>query len=168
MNNNISFSAILSFLTIMLASMLTSCSGESITVIGKNLDGVSYSFNNDKFEATATGYYVKDGEVFKEIILPADVEAGGEVFKVVVVADRAFVDGPWVSVEFGVNMRTIGSEAFKNCKDIKIVRIQGNTLPTLPENAFDPEVYENATLLIHSGVNVDATPWKKFISISQY
>ncbi len=168
MNKKISFSALLALITIMLASMLTSCAGESITYPGISRDGVTYSFDNDKFEATAIGYYVNDGVVIKEIVLPAEVEAGRDLFKVVAVADRAFVDGPVVSVEFGGNMRTIGNEAFKNCKDIKTIRIQGNTLPTLPENAFEPEVYENATLFIPSSVNIENTPWKKFTSISQY
>ena len=161
-----SFSSIFACLNLILALMLPSCSGESITYTGKQQDGVSYSFDNDKSEATATGYYVQDGKILTDIVLPEYIEAGNEQFKVISIADRAFVGGPFVSVTVGGNVRTIGNEAFADCDDIKTVNLEGKKLPLLPENAFDKTVYDNARLIIGTGIDVKGTGWEKFANVS--
>lgn len=161
-----SFHLISAFMGIMLAFVLSSCAGESITYTGTQQDGVSYSFDNDKSEAIATGYYVKDGKVVTDIVLPEYVEAGKEQFKVVGIADRAFVGGPFVSLTVCGNVRSIGNQAFADCNDIRTVRLQGERLPLLPENAFEQTVYDNARLIVNSGVDVKGTGWEKFANVS--
>lgn len=161
-----SFHLISAFLGMMLAFVLSSCAGESITYTGKQQDGVSYSFDNDKSEAIATGYYVEDGKVVTDIVLPEYVEAGKEQFKVVGIADRAFVGGPFVSLTLGGNVRSIGNQAFADCNDIRTVRLHGERLPLLPENAFEQTVYDNARLIVSSGVDVKGTGWEKFANVS--
>lgn len=164
------FSAIFAYPYLMLTLMLTftSCASEELKTYftSKNQDGVSYSLDNDKFEATAYGYYVKDGIIIKEIVLPAEVEAGSDKFNVVAVADRAFADGPWVSVTIGKNVRTLGYGAFVDCNDIKTVKLEGTQLPLLPENAFEQTVYDNAKLIVSDGVDVTGTGWEKFVNVS--
>lgn len=169
MRTKFSFPTLLTCIAILFfTTMISSCAGEEIVVVGIDQDGISYSVEHTTHEATAKGYYAKDGgHVVNNLRIPAEIEVSRVTYKVVAVADRAFGEGQWESVVFGNNIKTIGKEAFVNCSDIKTIRIEGSILPTLSETAFENSVYENATLIINNGMEVDGTPWQRFVNISK-
>jgi thiol-disulfide isomerase/thioredoxin len=76
-------------------------------------------------------------------------------------------------VSIGSGCSSIGSEAFASCPDIKEVHIvyNGSTdifSETLPADAFDEEVYQNATLYVPTGSKdriLHFAGWKKFQNI---
>ncbi len=165
MKGKFAFNALSLFASIILAAVMISCAGERLTFPGTREKGVTYEFNNEKSEATVTGYYVNDGVIIKNLEIPTEITVGKDRYKVVAIADKAFVGGPWESVVLGANIRTIGNKAFENCVDIKIIRIEGNTPPVLPKDAFDSSVYESATLFVNTGINLEGTNWENFTNL---
>lgn len=157
------FTTVISIAVALISFIMQGCAGEEIRVAAINQDGVHYEIENN--EAIATGYIIENGDLKNYLNFPEKIVSYNLSFNVVAVADRAFIGGQWQSVTFGVNIRSIGEEAFAGCKNIIAVRPEGDFLPSLPENAFDQEVYENAYLLINQGVDVKGTVWDKFINV---
>ncbi|MDE5758595.1 MAG: leucine-rich repeat domain-containing protein [Allobaculum sp.] len=158
----------LSMVLVSVLAILSSCSGVWITFLWSEQDGVSYELASDADEATAVGYYVRNGKLGKNIVLPPELEANDKTYKVVAVKDSAFIDGPWEKVVFGSNIRSIGRAAFGNCESIRSVRIDGSVLPELSESAFEDNVYEEATLYINPGVDVSGSAWARFSTVIEF
>lgn len=157
------FTAIVSTIIVSIAVIMSGCAGEELRYSAINYGGVHYEIENN--EATATGYLVENGEVKKSLSLPDKIVASNLSFKVVAVADKAFVGGQWETVTLGANVRSVGEQAFSGCDNLIGICFEGSIPPSLPENAFDPEVYDNAKLVIYSGVDIEGTTWSKFRDI---
>lgn len=157
------FTAIVSTIIVSIAVIMSGCAGEELRYSAINYGGVHYEIENN--EATATGYLIENGEVKKSLSLPDKIVASNLSFKVVAVADKAFVGGQWETVTLGANVRSVGNEAFSGCKNLIGICFEGSIPPSLPENAFDPETYRLAILCIPVGCNIISSNWLKFRNI---
>lgn len=146
--------------------MLSSCAGETFHEIIIEPTYVMFRFDNATHDATAYGYKFSNGEVVKDLKLPAEIKVVDATYKVSTISERAFASGPWTSVTLGANINTIGKQAFSDCNDIKIVKVECTTLPTITEDVFPQTVYESATLLISSSLDLSGTPWANFSNIT--
>lgn len=164
MKSNIS-NIIASVTVILIGLMLGSCSGEEIIVLSSTVDNIIYNFDNQKNEATATGYTVDNGIIKTNITIPATVTCANTVYDVTGVAKQAFAHGGWESVSIGENVRSIGEGAFSDCDRINTVRLCGLTAPSVSANSFDQAVYENATLIIEKSLDIEDTHWALFKNI---
>lgn len=147
---------------------LQSCAGESLVYLQINENNVLYALDNDKCEATATGYFVKDGNLINRLDIPDEVTPVNEAYRVVGIADRAFVNVPCQMVSIGVNVKVVGSGAFSGCSDIAAVVINGTSAPLIHEDSFDKSAYENAILMVPNDCSIEGTPWQSFSHISRY
>ena len=151
-----------------IGTALQSCSGESIVFLQINENNILYALDNDNYEATATGYFVKDGKLIDRLDILDDVTAANLTYRVVGIADRAFVNVPCQMVSIGINVKVIGSGAFSGCSDIATVVINGTSVPLIHDDSFDKNTYENAILMVPNGCSIEGTPWQSFSHISRY
>lgn len=147
---------------------LQSCAGESLVYLQINKHGILYTLDNDNREATASGYNVKDDSSLNHLDILDEVTPVNEAYRVVGIADRAFVNLPCQMVSIGVNVKVIGSGAFSGCSDIAAVVINGASAPLIHEDSFDKNTYESAMLMVPDGCSIEGTPWQSFSHISRY
>lgn len=151
------------FATIILA--MQSCASETLITIDSVADGVKYTLDDETKEATAVGYIEEGGNRLTKINVRKELSdsSGNLKFTVTAVGDMAFAGATACErVEIGANVRTIGVKAFSGCTAIKVVKLNGTIAPTLPEDAFEAEIYSSATLIIPKGCDITSTTWSKF------
>lgn len=72
----------------------------------------------------------------KRVSIPKTAKIGGKKFKVTSIAARALKNKKITSVTVGANVRTIGAEAFYNCKKLGAIKIKSTRLKSVGRNAF--------------------------------
>jgi len=158
-------SVVATVVAILVIILLQACAGESLTITSTTVDNITYFLDNEKAEATATGYVIKDGSVNKRLLLPNEIEAVNTHFTVTSVSDGAFINGPWESVEICSSIKSLGSKAFAGCNGIEAVTLYGTIAPTINDDTFDKETYQNAILVIRRDCNIEGSHWLNFTNI---
>lgn len=101
--------------------------------------GLSFNINSYKYkvigsnEVSFTG--LKNANITK-VVIPEKIKIGGKDFKVTAIADKALQNKKIKSVIVGTNVKTIGKEAFKGCKNLKTIIINSLRLKTVGVNAL--------------------------------
>ena len=73
----------------------------------------------------------------KSVTIPATVSYNKTTYKVTAVADKALKGkAKLTTVKIGKNVKTIGAEAFRNCKKLKKITISSTGLKKVGKNAF--------------------------------
>ena len=77
------------------------------------------------------------GKTKKAVKISASIKANGKTYKVTGIAANAFKGNKkMTSVLIGGNVKKIGRSAFKNCKNLTKVTVNGSKLQTISKNAF--------------------------------
>ena len=80
--------------------------------------------------------------------IPATIKIDGKVYKVTVIADKAFKNNKKLkSVIIGKNVKKIGKEAFYNCKKLKKITIKSAVLKSVGKNAIK-NINKKATIKV--------------------
>lgn len=152
------------FITLISFVMLSACSGESVIYTQINIDNVLYKLSGEDNTASVTGYHAKDDNTPSDLVIHNFVEANNKTYNVTSIEPKAFIDSNFSLIALGNNLERIEKEAFKYTTSIKEVYFLGEVLPILSKDAFEPEVYESATLIVIDGTNIPY-PWSNFKSV---
>ncbi|MCC8176701.1 MAG: leucine-rich repeat domain-containing protein [Bacteroidales bacterium] len=155
----------LHYLLIASSLLLSSCASEELILTGTTVENVTYSLDNDRHTAQATGYLVKGGSLSPVLSIPDAIEAVNLHYTVTSVADAAFVYGNWETVEIAASVLSIGSRAFIGCDHLTLIVLQGDIAPTIASDTFSPDTYLTATLVVPRTCDLTSTPWAQFTSI---
>ena len=122
-------------------------------------------------------FYIEDG------FIPIEITSGGYVgnnFKELyigrsVIADRSYGDTPFIDDDTGLEKVTfsqfvtsVDDIGMYNVKDLKTVVVRGRTPPTIADDFFSFDQYNNATLYVPEGTTdtyTKATGWRYFYNI---
>lgn len=129
-----------------LSDIDTSKNAYSQTMIKKALPKKNTSSTVGKLEYKVTKSHASKGTVtvvkptskkLKSITIPKTVYINGYVFKVTAISNKAFKDNKKLkSVTIGANVKTIGKEAFRNCKVLKKITVKSKAVTKVNKNAF--------------------------------
>ncbi|MCM1499165.1 MAG: leucine-rich repeat domain-containing protein [Clostridium sp.] len=82
----------------------------------------------------------------KTITIPSTIEINGYIFKVTAIANKAFQKNTKLkTVTIGENVKTIGKEAFKQCKNLKNIKVKSKVVTKVNKNAFKG-IHKKATI----------------------
>lgn len=109
-------------------------------------------------------YVTRARNTKSKVQLPNTVELFGEKYRVYGINDAAFKGNKKiVSVTIGKYVRTIGKQAFYNCKKLKYVRINSKDISKIGSKAF----YKNAKTLKVKAPAKKSSKYKKLIKKSK-
>lgn len=152
---------------ILIGIMLASCASEELFFSSDTVDNVIYNLDRQAKEATAIGYKVVSGTINPDVTIPGTITSINITYHITAIAPQALAHGSWESVTIGENVRVIGESAFADCSLITTIRLRGLIAPAVSEDSFDPEVYDNATLVIEKSLDIEGTPWTQFKNITR-
>lgn len=82
----------------------------------------------------------------KTITIPSTIEINGYIFRVTAIANKAFQKNTKLkTVTIGENVKTIGKEAFKQCKNLRNIKVKSKVVTKVNKNAFKG-IHKKATI----------------------
>ncbi|MCD7709180.1 MAG: leucine-rich repeat domain-containing protein [Clostridiales bacterium] len=98
------------------------------------VDGATYQITStEKLTVKYMGYE----DAAAGVKIPATVKINGTKYKVTAIAAGAFKGNKNItSVTIGKNVKKVGKNAFKNCKNLKTVKIKSEKLTSVGKNVF--------------------------------
>lgn len=129
------------------------------------VDGIYYKKMSDTEVAVTYG----DNQYEGDVKVPGFIVVSGKEYVVKSITDKAFYGcSSLTSIELPNSVTRIGSRAFQGCTCITDVTCWAETPPSIYENTFDDESYENTVLHVlpsSFGIYHDVLYWKYFYSI---
>lgn len=99
--------------------------------------GVSYKVTGTSKKNATVSYQKPASKKAKSIVVPATIKYMGVTYKVTAVSAKACSGmSKLTKVTIGSNVKTIGKEAFKNCKKLKTLTIKSSKLNSIGKNAI--------------------------------
>ena len=99
--------------------------------------GVSYKVTGTSKKNATVSYQKPASKKAKSIVVPATIKYMGVTYKVTAVSAKACSGmSKLTKVTIGSNVKTIGKEAFKNCKKLKTLTIKSSKLNSVGKNAI--------------------------------
>ena len=97
----------------------------------------------------------------KSITIPSTVNINGYTFKVTAIADKAFKKNTKLAtVTIGSNVKTVGKEAFRDCKKLKKITVKSKVVSKVGKNAFK-NIKKNATIKLPKMTKKKFNKYKK-------
>ena len=129
------------------------------------VDGIYYKIMGDNTVEVAAG----DLKYSEETIIPETVTYQGTTYTVTAIGDGAFLDCvDLTSVVIPQTVTSIGNHAFQGCESITSVTCFATTPPTISNESFERNTYNNAKLFVPKGrldVYQAADGWQNFAYI---
>ncbi len=103
-----------------------------------------------------------------ELNIPSPIQWNDVEYNVISIAPQAFADDAITSVVLPETMQTVGNQAFALCPNIATVTALSTTPPTMDDDGFAADVYNNAQLKVVGSAVTDyqnAPGWRSFATI---
>ena len=116
----------------------------------KTINKIKYKVTSDTLGGGTVAVYGVSERNAKSYSIPDSLTIDGYTYKITAVNDKAFTNGKKLTnVVLGANIKSIGKEAFSNCKKLKTLTIKSKKLKTVGKNAFR-NIYSKATIKVPS------------------
>lgn len=103
----------------------------------KTIDGIKYKVTSDTIGGGTVTVYGVSNKNLKTYTIQNSVTIDGYSYQITGISNKAFKDcKKATSIILGKNIKTIGKEAFCNCKKLKTLTINSKKLKTVGNNAF--------------------------------
>ena len=126
----------------------------------------------DKEKNMATVMPNPDNNTATSVDIPKTVTIEGVSYSVTAIAANAFEGyGNLEEVSLPTTLTTIGEYAFTGCSQLSVIISKSVTVPVLPENAIDAEVFEHASVKVPDLAREDYLKdpvWSLFGSFDNY
>lgn len=114
------------------------------------IDNIKYKVLSDTTEGGTVAVCDVSNKKLKSYTVPGTILIDGYTYEVIGVQDGAFKNcKKAISIVLGNNVRSIGKEAFYNCKKLKNLTINSKKLKTVGENSFK-NMYSKAKIKVPS------------------
>ena len=101
------------------------------------VDGAKYKVTSVSKNNAAVSYKAPKNKNVKTVTIPSTIKYKGVTYKVTAVSDKAcYGMKKLTKVSVGSNVKTIGKNAFKNCKKLKNINIKSKKLNSVGKNAL--------------------------------
>lgn len=116
----------------------------------KTVDGIKYKVTSDTTKGGTVAVYGVSNKKAKSYTIRNTISIDGYSYKITAVNDKAFVGCKNVTkIILGTNIKSIGKEAFYNCKKLKTITLQSKKIKTVGKNAFK-NIYSKANIKVPS------------------
>ncbi len=110
------------------------------------VNGASYKVTSTSKKTAAVSYQAPKSKNSKAVTIPSTVKYKGVTYKVTAISDKACAGmSKLTKVTIGANVKTIGKNAFKSCKNLKTITIKSTKLNSVGKNAIKG-IYKKAVI----------------------